>query len=765
MKTLDTLKRCYAWFLIFAPCLPCFAQGTVFTYQGRLDSGGAPYNGSAEIQPTLWDAITNGTQVTTNNPASVVAAVTNGLFVLPLDFGANFPGADRWLQLEVRTTLGPFITLTPRQQITPTPYAIYSASAVTASSVASNSITVSQLLTPGAPAAGQVLAYDGNGFVWTNPPATGSSGWSLSGNSSTIPGSNFLGTIDSQPLELWVNQARALRLEPDTNNFGAPNVIGGSPANFVDPGVIGATIAGGGVLNYTTNGYEPGLGSNRVSAVWGTIGGGRRNTVAADHSTISGGHDNLIQAFAYDSVIGGGEFNTISNSYGQSVIAGGYGNKTAGYDAAVGGGYLNLANASYATVGGGYANTVSEYDSVIGGGQNNSVQRYADHAFIGGGQNNTIVGSATLPVYAVVSGGLGNTVQTNSSYPVIGGGSGNIIQSNSTAATVAGGTNNLAGGNGGTVGGGGWNIANGQLATVAGGNSNTADYFYATTGGGKLNTASGSYATVPGGYNNQALGGYSFAGGDQAQALHLGSFVWSDASGSSFSSTAANQFSVRAAGGIRFAADVQMGGDSRYHNLSLSGGNALGYLYGSFPAYADGIHLGYNYYADNTGSGHVFNTGGATSRLTVGYGFVGIYVGGVNAAPTTQRLYADTTHIEVDGTFNNNSDRNAKQDFAPINPSQILERVAQLPLSEWSYKDDPTTRHVGPMAQDFYSRFNLGTDDKHIAPIDEGGVAFAAIQGLNQRLTRELQQKEAEIMELKQRLDTLEKMVRNPKSN
>jgi len=81
------------------PTGTALAQGTAFTYQGRLDSNGAPFNGNAEFQATLWTAATGGTQVAANNPAAVVVDVNNGLFTLRLDFGANFPGADRWLQL------------------------------------------------------------------------------------------------------------------------------------------------------------------------------------------------------------------------------------------------------------------------------------------------------------------------------------------------------------------------------------------------------------------------------------------------------------------------------------------------------------------------------------------------------------------------------------------------------------------------------------------------------------------------------------------
>ena len=76
------------------------------------------------------------------------------------------------------------------------------------------------------------------------------------------------------------------------------------------------------------------------------------------------------------------------------------------------------------------------------------------------------------------------------------------------------------------------------------------------------------------------------------------------------------------------------------------------------------------------------------------------------------------------------SDRNLKEGFAPIDPRAILARVATLPIETWSYKGD-TARHLGPMAQDFAAAFGLGVDDRHIFPLDAGGVALAAIQGLH----------------------------------
>jgi len=83
------------------------------------------------------------------------------------------------------------------------------------------------------------------------------------------------------------------------------------------------------------------------------------------------------------------------------------------------------------------------------------------------------------------------------------------------------------------------------------------------------------------------------------------------------------------------------------------------------------------------------------------------------------------------------SDRNAKRDFAPVNPEQILESVAALPISTWSYKAEvPAARHIGPMAQDFKATFHVGASDKLIYPLDENGVALAAIQALDAKVRR-----------------------------
>ena len=64
------------------------------------------------------------------------------------------------------------------------------------------------------------------------------------------------------------------------------------------------------------------------------------------------------------------------------------------------------------------------------------------------------------------------------------------------------------------------------------------------------------------------------------------------------------------------------------------------------------------------------------------------------------------------------------------------------------------------MAQDFRAAFGLGEDDKHIATVDADGVALAAIQGLNQRLTEELKRRDSENASLKERVERLENLLR-----
>lgn len=102
----------------------------------------------------------------------------------------------------------------------------------------------------------------------------------------------------------------------------------------------------------------------------------------------------------------------------------------------------------------------------------------------------------------------------------------------------------------------------------------------------------------------------------------------------------------------------------------------------------------------------------------------------------------------------------------PVSPETVLAKVIALPITTWNFKDLHDGRHMGPMAQDFYAAFGLGGSDTTITSVDPDGVALAAIQGLNQKLTQDLQQKDAQIAglrqanaELKQSVDDLKRTI------
>jgi hypothetical protein len=98
-------------------------------------------------------------------------------------------------------------------------------------------------------------------------------------------------------------------------------------------------------------------------------------------------------------------------------------------------------------------------------------------------------------------------------------------------------------------------------------------------------------------------------------------------------------------------------------------------------------------------------------------------------------IFIKPTGVEVNASFSAGSDVNMKTGLTPVDPNDTLEKVARLPVTTWSFKDDPSgSTHFGPNAQDFHETFALGPDDRHIAPLDAAGVALAAIQGLNNRL-------------------------------
>jgi len=79
------------------------------------------------------------------------------------------------------------------------------------------------------------------------------------------------------------------------------------------------------------------------------------------------------------------------------------------------------------------------------------------------------------------------------------------------------------------------------------------------------------------------------------------------------------------------------------------------------------------------------------------------------------------------GSWSSMCDRNAKENFVPVDAEAVLAKVVSLPIATWNYKSqDPAIRHMGPTAQDFKAAFGLGESDTGIASIDADGVAFSS---------------------------------------
>ena len=97
------------------------------------------------------------------------------------------------------------------------------------------------------------------------------------------------------------------------------------------------------------------------------------------------------------------------------------------------------------------------------------------------------------------------------------------------------------------------------------------------------------------------------------------------------------------------------------------------------------------------------------------------------------------------GSLRGLSSRKTKRDIEPVDSAHVLEKLLALQVSGWSYrKDDPTVRHIGPMAEDFHSTFGLGKDERHIDVLDATGVTIAAVQALH----AEIEARDARLAEL-----------------
>lgn len=345
---------------------------------------------------------------------------------------------------------------------------------------------------------------------------------------------------------------------------GATNSIGTHSAGSFIGGGTGQVFGDGSVRSVITGGWSNAIGGDTrpvAVSIAQDITDGTSNTIlvgetAPGTSFIGGGWSNRIGADAPSCTITGGNFNHIADGTsntlpfpttepGGSFVGGGRGNRidtTFPSNVIVGGDQnVLLGDGAVRFIGGGRLNSITDGTSnTIIAGEENVINTGSGYSLIGGGWSNSVTGA-----YAVISGGFNNA--TSAAHTVIGGGKDNTASG--ATSSIQGGSGNTANGDFSVIGGGEFNSAGGLKSFVGGGAGNQASGETSTVSGGTSNQATGLHATIPGGDSNSAAQ-RAFAAGTRAKALHTGAFVWGDSTDADFTSTANNQFIVRASGGV-----------------------------------------------------------------------------------------------------------------------------------------------------------------------------------------------------------------------
>jgi hypothetical protein len=706
--------------LAFAlPIAHAQSVGSAFTYQGELRASGAAANAAYDFQFRLYSSPSGTTQLGAQVSANAVT-VANGLFSVPLDFGpAQFAGDAQWLEISVRPAgSGAFETLSPRTAVTATPYALGAVAAL------ANSVTTTSIVD------GSVQFTDVNAAQFQSRvtgTCTGSQGiQSIAANGTVVCGT-----------------------------FGG----GGGTITGV---TAGAGLTGGGTSGGVTLGIaNGGVGTAQINAdqvqrrVTGQCAVGQYVRAVAPDGAVTCGTD-------------------ASGTPGWGLTG------NAGTDP--------LTN---------FIGTTDAQPFVVRTRNARSLRIEPSSDLFGGVPitTNTIAGSSANTVTLGVRGATisGGGVPTGASDPNFSFGNPNRVTDH--YGSVGGGFANRAGDDAGTT-------SDRALATVSGGSVNTASGLASTVSGGDFNTASGIGSTVGGGGSNCAGGDWSWAGGGGAKVRpgispggigacsgltypggngDAGTFVWADSQLPDFVSTGSNQFLVRAAGGMAVNTNTPAAGASLTVNGTTSlGGNvnvatngALSFgsqlrqminLWGSSGEYGIGVQ-DFTFY-QRSGDDFAWFRGGSHSdgRFNPGSG------GSLLMTLTPGASTSTPTGTARAQSFVNVSDRASKAGFAGVDVGAVLDGVLALPMQSWTYRNAPSVRHLGPVAQDFFAAFGLGGDDKTIATVDADGVALAAIQGLNAKLEAErdtlherVEKLDAENAALRARLEAIEARLGSPR--
>ncbi|HYY41362.1 MAG TPA: tail fiber domain-containing protein, partial [Pyrinomonadaceae bacterium] len=269
-----------------------------------------------------------------------------------------------------------------------------------------------------------------------------------------------------------------------------------------------------------------------------------------------------------------------------------------------------------------------------------------------------------------------------------------------------------------------------------------------------------------GGSNSTAIGLYALAFGDTNSAESTSSIVF----GSGNQVKGAAGFSAGAGNRVCDTYGVALG------NNAKSGGPLIN---GRCDPDSFNIHglaavaIGYNVTADQD---HTT----AMGKFASNNGFTGTFIWSDGSATASADTFRNTANNEFaaratggfrfrtnlggttgcnlpagSGVFNCTSSRTTKENFMLSRGEDVLARLRKVPVSSWNYiSEGAQVRHMGPMAEDFYQAFGLGTGNTSIGVQDLAGVSLAAVKALDER-TVQLQQRTAEVTQLRSEVANL----------
>jgi hypothetical protein len=269
-----------------------------------------------------------------------------------------------------------------------------------------------------------------------------------------------------------------------------------------------------------------------------------------------------------------------------------------------------------------------------------------------------------------------------------------------------------------------------------------------------------------GGSNSTAIGLYALAFGDTNSAESTSSIVFGSGNqvkgAAGFSAGAGNR--VCDTYGVALGNNAKSGGPLINGKCDPDSFNLRGLA---------AVAIGYNVTADQD---HTT----AMGKFASNNGFSGTFIWSDGSATASADTFRNTANNEFalratggfrfrtnlggttgcnlpagSGVFNCTSSRTTKQNFMMVNGESVLSSLRNIPVSTWNYiSEGQNVRHIGPMAEDFYKEFGLGTGSTSIGIQDLASVSIAAVKALDAR-TAQLQQKSAEVDQLRTEVNEL----------